>query len=165
MGVLTRVRLRSGIAACLPVLLLATWAHASTSLCGQVRTNLRMLRAAVRTYQLDHDERIPTDGVEGLVAAGLIDPASPRIDPWGNPYVILATANDVTVTTVGPDHDLGTADDFSTASSTCPSWPSPDSTLRLRLAAIGTVAALGVAFWGWSLARRRSAKRPRTSVN
>ena len=124
-----------------------------------------MLRAAVRTYQLDHDERIPTDGVEGLVAAGLIDPASPRLDPWGNPYVILATANDVTVSTVGPDHVLGTPDDFSTALENCPRWPVLDPTVRLLRAVVGAVVTLGVASCALMVIRRRKVKPPRCSIN
>jgi prepilin-type N-terminal cleavage/methylation domain-containing protein len=49
---------------------------------------------------------------ESLVEHDILDEASPRKDPWGNPWRIECDGLKVTVSTNGPDRQPGTADDI-----------------------------------------------------
>lgn len=74
-------------------------------------TNARAIRnAAISWRATSGDDSCPT--VSQLVADKMIDSASKTEDPWGSPYKIICTEDDITVTSSGPDKKDGTKDDI-----------------------------------------------------
>jgi len=49
--------------------------------------------------------------VSKLIEDKEIDPSSTTADPWGTPFVVTCTDDDVTVASAGPDAKTGTKDD------------------------------------------------------
>jgi general secretion pathway protein G len=49
--------------------------------------------------------------VSKLIEDKEIDPSSTTQDPWGSPFVLTCTEDDVTVASAGPDGKAGTKDD------------------------------------------------------
>ena len=74
-------------------------------------TNARAIRAAVKTWWIDHD-RTECPGVDELIAAGTLDRDTTRRDPWGESWRVECADNDVAVVSLGRDRRLGTADDI-----------------------------------------------------
>jgi general secretion pathway protein G len=50
--------------------------------------------------------------VSRLIEEKEIDPSSTTEDPWGSPFVISCTEDDVTVSSPGPDGKQGSKDDI-----------------------------------------------------
>jgi hypothetical protein len=165
-SVLERVLLRHRLALGLLSLLGASAGHASPSTCGRVRADIATLRSAVKMYQIDHDGQLPHNGLHVLVSSGLIDSPIALVDPWGGSYVLVSRGDDFEVVTSGPDHLHGTADDFSgPLSLQCPPWPAPNSNRRLIVVTLSALTALSVGLGGRALARRRTVRLPRTTLN
>jgi hypothetical protein len=96
--------------------LVASWAlsprHAWSSCIPQsesARSEARELRYAVLVRALAAPRRCPT--VNDLVRDRVIDRASSVTDPWGRPWRIVCQADDVIVSSAGPDGIEGTRDD------------------------------------------------------
>jgi general secretion pathway protein G len=58
--------------------------------------------------------------VSKLVEDKEIDPSSSTQDPWGQPFTIVCTDDDATVSSPGPDGKAGTKDDISVGPQTQP---------------------------------------------
>ena len=75
------------------------------------RLNASSLRRLAGAWRLNHvGEECPT--FARLRADRLLDQESNPNDPWGSPYSIVCTEDDVTVVSPGPDKKAGTADDI-----------------------------------------------------
>lgn len=74
--------------------------------------NARAIRnAAISWRATSGDDQCPT--VSQLVQDKMIDSASKTEDPWGAPYKIFCTEDDIYVSSPGPDKKEGTKDDIS----------------------------------------------------
>ncbi|HVZ33265.1 MAG TPA: type II secretion system protein [Polyangiaceae bacterium] len=72
----------------------------------------RVLRNAVQDWQrLNNESSCPT--MTQLVEGKQIDSASKTDDPWGMPWILTCTEDEVFVQSSGPDKKVGTADDIS----------------------------------------------------
>jgi hypothetical protein len=60
---------------------------------------------------------VPCPAIDDLVREGVIDRASSVTDPWGHPWRIVCQADDVIVSSAGPDGIEGTRDDIVAAKS------------------------------------------------
>lgn len=70
----------------------------------------RIVRTAVKAYWLEEGtDDCPT--VERLVLAGALESDGRRADPWGQPFKIDCSENEVKVTSAGKDKRMGTPDD------------------------------------------------------
>ncbi len=74
-------------------------------------TGARVIRQAVQSWQAANNE-IACPTVSQLVQEKQIDPGANTSDPWGTPYALTCTEDDVTVISAGPDKKKGTADDI-----------------------------------------------------
>ena len=69
------------------------------------------LRRVAGAYRLNHlGDECPT--YAQLRTEKMLDRESKPNDPWGSPYAISCTDDDVTVTSAGPDKRIGTEDDI-----------------------------------------------------
>jgi general secretion pathway protein G len=76
------------------------------------KTNAQVLRRAVQDWQrVNMESTCPT--VSQLVEGKHLDSASNPDDPWGIPYVLACTEDDVFIQSSGPDKKQGTPDDIS----------------------------------------------------
>lgn len=74
-------------------------------------TSARTVRAATQNWQAtENKETCPT--IDELVASKHLDSASGSQDPWGNPFRLTCTADEVFVLSAGPDRKEGTNDDI-----------------------------------------------------
>lgn len=74
-------------------------------------TGARVIRSAIQDWQrVNNESSCPT--MSQLVQEKHIDSAANTDDPWGEPYVLTCTEDDVIVTSMGPDKKKGTADDI-----------------------------------------------------
>jgi len=74
-------------------------------------TNAGNIRAiAIQYVALKSDGDCPS--VESLIAEKELDSSGNTEDPWGQPYKILCDADDISVTSPGPDKQEGTEDDI-----------------------------------------------------
>ncbi len=74
-------------------------------------TNAANIRQVATQYvALKSDGECPT--VQGLIADKELDSTGDTEDPWGNPYTIICDADDITVTSPGPDKKDNTEDDI-----------------------------------------------------
>jgi general secretion pathway protein G len=81
---------------------------------AQVDTALnsaREIRGAVTRWRARGGDQCPT--VQQLRSDKEIDTASNINDPWGSPFKIICTEDEVVVTSPGPDKKEGTPDDLS----------------------------------------------------
>jgi hypothetical protein len=83
--------------------------HGCGSAVRSARMRVSALRDAVVTYQIETG-RCPTTSYE-LIAGRYIKPAD-LIDNWGTGIRASCTDDQVHVTSAGPDHNFGTADDL-----------------------------------------------------
>lgn len=75
------------------------------------QTNTRGIRAAIRTWWLEHDP-VECPDFDDLVKSGALDEDSNERDAWGEPWHIQCAEGNVTVSSAGPDRQLDTADDI-----------------------------------------------------
>ena len=74
-------------------------------------TGARTIRQAVMQWQLTStDDSCPT--VSQLIQDKYLDTGADNKDPWGQDYAISCSADDVTVSSAGPDKKKGTGDDI-----------------------------------------------------
>jgi general secretion pathway protein G len=74
-------------------------------------TGARVIRTAVQSWQASNNETsCPT--ISQLVQDKQIDPGTSSNDPWGQPYTLNCSDDEVTVTSAGPDKKKGTKDDI-----------------------------------------------------
>jgi hypothetical protein len=77
--------------------------------CDHTKLSLYRLQQAAEAYRLDHAGECP--GPEKLKTAHLLSPNSLLHDPWGTPYAISCTDDDLFVSSAGADRRWGTVDD------------------------------------------------------
>jgi len=76
------------------------------------KTNAQVLRRAVQDWQrVNMESTCPT--MSQLMEGKHLDSASNPDDPWGIPYVLACTEDDVFIQSSGPDKKQGTPDDIS----------------------------------------------------
>ena len=63
----------------------------------------------VLAYQLEYDE---CPSIEDLLEKQIMSSSTTRTDPWGNPFAIECDGVEPTVTSAGPDEQMGTEDDI-----------------------------------------------------
>jgi general secretion pathway protein G len=73
------------------------------------QTSVREIRR-IAMIQYRRTRECPTP--EGLAQEGRIDEDSSTADPWGTPYQIDCEPNRVTVSSAGPDGQMGSEDDI-----------------------------------------------------
>jgi general secretion pathway protein G len=79
---------------------------------SNAETGARVIRTAVQSWQASSGESgCPT--MTQLVQDKQLDPGANSNDPWGQPYALACSEDDVTVTSAGPDKKKNTKDDIS----------------------------------------------------
>lgn len=86
---------------------------------GAARWATRVLQWSGELYRVDHPEHCPT--LDDLIAAGILDAATVRLDPWGQDFRITCTHDVVEVTSAGPDRTFDTPDDVIPQDASTPS--------------------------------------------
>ncbi len=77
----------------------------------QAETGARIVRTAIQQWQAANNESTcPT--ISQLVQEKHLDPGQSTNDPWGQPYVLGCSDDDVQVTSIGADKKKGTKDDI-----------------------------------------------------
>lgn len=75
------------------------------------QTGARVIRTAVQSWQASNNETsCPT--ISQLVQDKQIDPGTSSNDPWGQPYSLTCSDDEVNITSSGPDKKKGTKDDI-----------------------------------------------------
>ncbi len=74
-------------------------------------TGARVIRQAVQGWQATNNE-ISCPTMSQLVQEKQLDPGANTNDPWGKPYSLTCTEDDVAVISMGPDKKKGTKDDI-----------------------------------------------------
>ncbi|HMJ11428.1 MAG TPA: type II secretion system protein GspG, partial [Polyangiaceae bacterium] len=75
------------------------------------KTGARVIRTAVQNWQATSNENTcPT--ISQLIQEKQLDPGQNNNDPWGQPYVLQCTEEEVIVISAGPDKKAGTKDDI-----------------------------------------------------
>lgn len=75
-------------------------------------TSAKVMRRAVQNWQrVNNDYGCPT--VSQLVESKDLDSTSETDDPWGNPWVLQCSDDEIYVQSYGPDKKQGTDDDIS----------------------------------------------------
>jgi general secretion pathway protein G len=75
------------------------------------RTGARVIRTAIQNWQAATNEtNCPT--ISQLIQEKHLDPGQNNNDPWGQPYILQCTDDEVIVTSTGPDKKGGTKDDI-----------------------------------------------------
>jgi hypothetical protein len=106
--VLIVVAIMALIASGVGVAVLRYWGDAQDK---TTRANARAIRGAVKTWWIDHDPG-ECPGVDLLVSAGTLDRDSPRVDAWGESWLVECSDGEVTVLSSGRDRRHGTVDDI-----------------------------------------------------
>lgn len=76
------------------------------------KTSAQVLRRAVQDWQrVNNESTCPT--ISQLVEGKHLDSGSNTDDPWGMPWGLVCTDDDVFVQSMGPDKKEGTTDDIS----------------------------------------------------
>ena len=76
------------------------------------RTDAQAVRAAVTMYLADNASGdCPT--TEDLVEGSYLDKSKKTVDAWDRDFAIECDGGEVTVTSAGPDGEMGTEDDIS----------------------------------------------------
>lgn len=74
-------------------------------------TGAQTIRGAVQNWQATTNETTcPT--ISQLVQEKYLDPGASTSDPWGQPYTLTCTDDEVVVTSAGPDKKKGSSDDI-----------------------------------------------------
>jgi general secretion pathway protein G len=77
----------------------------------QAETGARVVRTAVQQWQAANNETTcPT--ISQLVQEKHLDSGQSTNDPWGQPYSLVCSDDDVTVVSSGPDKKKGSKDDI-----------------------------------------------------
>jgi prepilin-type N-terminal cleavage/methylation domain-containing protein len=77
------------------------------------RTNAEALRGAVKMWRSLENDSATCPSVPTLIADGVLDRGkSAKQDAWGQPWTIECDDRDATITSRGPDQQLGTEDDI-----------------------------------------------------
>jgi len=76
------------------------------------KTSAQVIRRAVQDWQRVNNE-ITCPTVSQLVEGKHIDSGAELDDPWGMPWALVCTDDEVFVQSFGPDKKQGTADDIS----------------------------------------------------
>ena len=71
----------------------------------------RVVRQAASQWRATNNET-ECPSISQLVQDKLLDPGQNTADPWGQPFAISCTDEDVTVVSNGPDRKRGTKDDI-----------------------------------------------------
>jgi general secretion pathway protein G len=71
----------------------------------------REIRGAATRWRARGGDQCPTVAI--LVSDKEIDTASKTDDPWGSPYKVICTEDEIVVTSPGPDKKEGSQDDLS----------------------------------------------------
>jgi general secretion pathway protein G len=75
------------------------------------KTSARVIRGAIQTWQATSNESAcPT--ISQLVQEKQLDPGQNNNDPWGQPYLLQCTEDEISVISGGPDKKNGTKDDI-----------------------------------------------------
>jgi general secretion pathway protein G len=75
------------------------------------RTGARVIRTAIQNWQAATNETTcPT--ISQLIQEKHLDPGQNNNDPWGQPYILQCTDDEVIVISGGPDKKKGTKDDI-----------------------------------------------------
>ena len=75
------------------------------------KTGALVIRTAVQNWQAGNNE-VSCPTVSQLVQERHLDPAANTNDPWGSPYQLTCSEDDVFVTSAGPDKKKGSKDDI-----------------------------------------------------
>jgi general secretion pathway protein G len=76
------------------------------------KTNAQVLRRAVQDWQrVNNEVTCPT--ISQLIDGKHLDSASNTDDPWGMPWTMTCTDDDIFIQSMGPDKKQGTPDDIS----------------------------------------------------
>jgi general secretion pathway protein G len=79
---------------------------------SSAKTNAQVLRRAVQDWQrVNMESGCPT--ISQLIEGKHLDSASNTDDPWGMPWAMVCTDDDIFVQSMGPDKKQGTPDDIS----------------------------------------------------
>jgi general secretion pathway protein G len=79
---------------------------------SSAKTGARVIRSAVSQWQLSENEYGTCPTVSQLIQDKQLDAGQETNDPWGQPYVIECTEDDVVVSSPGPDKQTGSTDDI-----------------------------------------------------
>lgn len=74
------------------------------------RVETQTISMAVELWQASHPDACPT--FDELVRDKVMDPNKENEDPWGQPYAIQCSESGVSISSNGPDRELGTDDDI-----------------------------------------------------
>ncbi len=75
------------------------------------KTGARVIRTAIQNWQAATNETTcPT--VSQLIQEKHLDPGQNNTDPWGQPYILQCTDDEVFVMSNGPDKKKGSKDDI-----------------------------------------------------
>ncbi|HEY6559786.1 MAG TPA: type II secretion system protein [Polyangiaceae bacterium] len=75
------------------------------------KTGARVIRTAIQNWQATSNESTcPT--ISQLVQEKQLDPGQNNNDPWGQPFVLQCSDDEVIVSSAGPDKKAGTKDDI-----------------------------------------------------
>jgi general secretion pathway protein G len=77
------------------------------------KTSAQVMRRAIQDWQRVNNEYGCPSSVSQLVEGKHIDTGAELDDPWGMPWVMQCTDDEVFVQSFGPDKKQGTADDIS----------------------------------------------------
>jgi general secretion pathway protein G len=106
--VLIVIAIMSMLASAVAVAVLGIHRDAQRDAAAIDAASLRTLASAWRSRH--PNDECPTTA--RLVADRMLDRGSKAHDPWGTPYVISCSEDEVTVLSAGPDRRQGTADDI-----------------------------------------------------
>ncbi|MBI4702132.1 MAG: prepilin-type N-terminal cleavage/methylation domain-containing protein [Deltaproteobacteria bacterium] len=107
--VLIVVAIMALIAGGVSIMVLPKWRQAQIDTATTTARTIKQAAAGWIALKGGGDQ-CPT--VSTLIADKEIDPSGKTEDPWGSPYKIACTADDVIVTSPGPDKKEGTPDDI-----------------------------------------------------
>ena len=79
----------------------------------QARTNCRGVRNAVKQWRVSEGDYTGCPTMSQLIEDKFLDAGQDLNDPWGQSYDISCSDDEVTVTSPGPDKNLGSKDDIS----------------------------------------------------
>lgn len=80
---------------------------------SSAETACRVIRNAVNQWQMAENEYGTCPTVSQLVQDKQLDSGQETDDPWGQPYTITCTEDEVIVSSTGPDKKAGSKDDIS----------------------------------------------------
>lgn len=74
------------------------------------KTDIKALKTAAQIYYMQNQEECPN--VDLLVAEGMIEDDTRRVDPWSTPYFFECADSKISVFSAGPDKREATEDDI-----------------------------------------------------